>query len=548
MLASIHRKRCALERMREPIASSLLAVTSIVAQAGLPLGLRAQDRPPIDAPEEGLGAPLPSLSPFELTVVGDGTPLELRDVLDSVDAYHPPLASAAARIRSARGSLLAAEGGFDLLLQAQGWVAPLGYYQYGRADVSLVQPTPLWGLSVFTGWRIGRGIDEGGIPPYYGNYETLDLGEVRAGVTLPLWRDGPIDARRAGITRAEQSLDAAEAEREGQRLRVMLAATEAYWSWVAAGLKLVVAQQVLGLAQVRDEQVAARVRAGAIPAIEHVENRRAVLERRQQVIASRRALERAAIQLSLYYRSDAGEPRIPDASRLPARIPPPPTPPDAAPAIRVALEQRPELARYRALTAAARVQIELADNQVAPRVDVSAQAVQDIGGGMPDELSYEILARPVVETWVLVSMPLQLREARGRADAARADLGALEEDVRLTRDRIALEVRDALSALGAALESLALAQEMLDVAERVAVGERARFEAGATSLLIVNLREAAFAAAESTVVDARAEAQRAFAMLLVAMGEEPRAVRAGGAGGAGGAGASEEIETEPDTR
>ncbi len=263
---------------------------------------------------------LDALVPTPLPNLGGGNVLELSDVLASVDLHHPALEILEARTDVAEGALLSAEGAFDPLLAARGSLSLFGYYEYGRADVSVVQATPLYGASFFLGWRLGRGLDTGGIPEYYGYDETLDGGELRGGVTVPLLRDGWIDGRRAGITRAERGVEAAEAELDARQLRVRFAATEVYWRWVAAGLRLAVAHHLLALAEVRDEQLAARVRAGALPPIEHLENRRSVLERRQVIIAARRSLERTAIALSLYLRDADGTPVVPDATRLPPQI------------------------------------------------------------------------------------------------------------------------------------------------------------------------------------------------------------------------------------
>lgn len=456
---------------------------------------------------------LDALVPTPLPNLGGGNVLELSDVLASVDLHHPALEILEARTDVAEGALLSAEGAFDPLLAARGSLSLFGYYEYGRADVSVVQATPLYGASFFLGWRLGRGLDTGGIPEYYGYDETLDGGELRGGVTVPLLRDGWIDGRRAGITRAERGVEAAEAELDARQLRVRFAATEVYWRWVAAGLRLAVAHHLLALAEVRDEQLAARVRAGALPPIEHLENRRSVLERRQVIIAARRSLERTAIALSLYLRDADGTPVVPDATRLPPQIAEPwHVVPDEEAAVAAALERRPELERVRAVRAAADVAAELADNQVLPRLDVTLAASADLGGTDDAMLASQLVA-PVGEAMVVLSFPLLLREARGRADAAHAEVRGIDADAELLADTVAIEVRDALSAVAAATEGLAVAIESASLSERVAEGERARFAAGATTLLIVNLREVAAAQAEGGRIDALADAQVAHALL-----------------------------------
>ncbi len=501
--------------MRAEVCAVLALATFVVPSAA-----RAQDIAPADARfpdgyEMGPLGPGPSIP-----ALGGGPPLRLTDVLASVRAHHPPLEALEARVRAAEGRVLAADGAFDATLAASGTLSVFGYYEYGRLDVSVTQATPLYGASFFAGWRIGRPVDENNyFPDYYGEYRTLDGGELRAGLTVPLLRDGWTDSRRAGVARAAQARDAAQAELDARLLRVQLAATEAYLSWLAAGRKLEIALALLALAEERDAQLERRVRAGALAAIEHLENRRAVLERRQAIVASVRALERAAISLSLYFRDETGAPRTVDPSRIPSLEL------DVVEAIALdedgaldrALAERPELRRWAAARASAEVSRDLAENQILPRLDLTFAASIDVGSS-DSESDRTTLGPPVGTGMLTFSWPLFMRAGIGGRDAAAAELGAVTAESELARDQIALEVRDAFSALRAAYEALALAEESQRVAAAVAAAERARFEAGASSLLIVNLREALAAQAASAFIDARVGLERAEALVIAVTG------------------------------
>jgi cobalt-zinc-cadmium efflux system outer membrane protein len=459
------------------------------------------------------GYRLTPLEPSERIDLGGGAPLTLERVLASAAQHHPSLEAARQDVRAAQGERLAAESAFDLGLTARAWGSPHGYYDWGRADVMLEQPTPLWGLSLYTGWRIGRG----DIPDYYGEHATLDLGEVRTGIRIPLWQDGPIDARRARLWRAEPGVDVERADLDARALRTRLEAASAYWSWVGAGLRYRVASDLLDLAEARDRQILARVRAGAIPPIEALENRRVIVERRGSLVSARRSLERAAIALSLYYRDDDGRPLLVSPDQLPDAI----TRRDDLSidlrrAIADALDRRPELDRFHAMIAGQRVTMELAENRLAPRIDVTLETSLDVGAGTPAENM--VLGTPVVEGSVLISFPLQFSEARGGIERTRAELASTRADFQLARERVAAEVADAYSALRAAIERLRLARESADVATAVAEAERRRFELGATELFIVNLREQAAAAARAELADADAALQVAYAQWDVVIG------------------------------
>ncbi|MGF1464700.1 MAG: TolC family protein [Sandaracinaceae bacterium] len=496
-----------------------LAVAALLAPAA---GLRAQpaepggagpgsfpddEGPPLGPDAVPLEYELPPIGESERVEVGGGPVLTLGQVLSSVERLHPAIEAGRERIRAAEGERLAAEGGFDLMFRAFGFGAPVGYYDYARADISLEQPTPLWGTTFYAGWKFGRG---GDFPPYYGQFETLTGGELRAGVRIPLWQDGPIDSRRGRLRQAQQGVQVAEAAFGGQMLEMRLDATQAYWGWVAAGRRYGIVAGLLDLAEERDDQIAARVRSGAIPAIESLENRRTILARREALISARRSLERAAIALSLFLRSEDGTPRVADASRVPTEVPSPGRlEVEIDQAVAEALERRPEMARFAALVERQEVSIALARNRFAPQIDITLGAAADVGSG--NEVQQEVIGPPVLEGTLMIAMPLQFREARGGVARTRAELAALQADARLMRDRITTQVQDALSAVRAAEEQVELARQSAQVATAVAIAERRRFRLGAAQLFIVNLREQAAALARARLVDAEAAVEVARA-------------------------------------
>jgi outer membrane protein TolC len=477
---------------------------------------------------------LSDLPPSGRIDVGGGQPLTIGQVFSSVERHHPTIEAARADLRAAQGERLAAEGGFDLMISGRGWMAPVGYYNWGRAYVNLYQPTPLWGTTFFGGWRIGRSFDEedgaSDIPSYYRNYETLSGGELRAGVRVPLWRDGPIDYRRARLWRAEHAVDAYQRYADATLLYLQYEAASAYWYWVAAGRKYQIAAALLDLAEQRDGQIRARVSAGAIPAIEALENRRVILARRRGLIEARRGLERAALALSLYLRGDEGDPRVVESERVPTEPSlPAPLEVDVERAVRRTMAAHPTIARYEALLQRQEVSVQYAENRFAPRIDVQLEASVDLGEG--DERQQPIYEDPVLEGSVLLEMPLQFREARGGIDRERSELASLREDARLARDQIATRVRDAFSAVRAAEQRVDMARQAAEVAEAVAEAERRRFALGATQLFVVNMREQYAAQARKYVVEAEAALQVAHAQWRAATAG---AIDAGAGGDAAG--------------
>ncbi len=446
-----------------------------------------------------------------------GGELGLRDVLSSLETHHPLILAESASVDVAEGEVLSARGEFDTVLSVQGRVVPSGYYDPKRVDVLIEQPTPVLGASLYAGYRV----TSGKVAPYYDEQRTLDGGEVRAGLRLPLLQDRGIDARRAGRESMQAQLDASEAGYDKLMLDLERDAALVYYNWVAAGRRLSVMTRLVTLAELRDGQIGQKVELGALPPIEQLDNRRSVLERKRQLVAATRSFEKAAIDLSLFVRGNDGTPRMPRPGELPSDLAAQGSEPTTvAGALRRALSERPELAQQQALLTAARVERELSANRVSPRLDAFGEVSKDLGQG-PSDVAYTL--RPtVVEFGVALSVPLWLRKARGKRDSAEAKVRATEQKTVFASDKVRAEVLDAWSQLRAARERAEVAQDAAAAAMLVADGERERFELGATTILFVNLREQTAADAEMAVIDAVAESHYARARLQLATGARLR--------------------------
>lgn len=435
--------------------------------------------------------------------------LTLAQVFASIERDHPGVAASREDRSAARGDRTAAEGGFDTSFRTRVGGTPQSYYRTFRVDSVVEQPTAVWGATVFGGYRLGRGDFAG----YDGKAETNELGEARAGLLVPLVRNGPIDARRAGRTRAALGEQAADQGLRAQLLDAKRMGGLLYWAWAAAGRRRDVARTLLENALRRDDQIAARVARGDLPTIERTENARAILQRRSQLASDERALQKAAIELSQYFRAPGGGPVIPEDAKLPTLAEPTTWPTDSvAVAAERALAERPDLRRLGLARDSARVEAELARNQRLPALDLQFVVSKDFGDGLASR-------RPVeLEAQVLLDVPLQNRKANGRVEATRAALAKLTEQQRAARDRVIADVRDARSATELARARLTLARAEIEVSADLERAEWLRFAAGDTTLLVVNLREQATFAARVREVDALAECQGALLLQRAATG------------------------------
>jgi len=431
--------------------------------------------------------------------------LSLDEVLASVVDRHPMMVAAARKVDAAEGSAMAARGHFDLKWRTGAYLRPLGYYVNGRLDTQVAQATPFWGTRLIAGYSLGRGT----FPDYYGEKATLSAGEVRAGLVVPLWRDGPIDKGRAGIQRADIDRDISLLDRDKETIKLIKATTQHYWEWVAAGLRRSLAEEQLGLASARDLQVRSRAERGEIPPVEAIDNRRALLKRQTTAVKARQELEQAAISLRLFVRDAEGVPVDVSEAMLPDSLPlgDSSLTDEVEALVQAALERRPELRSILLKRSQAELDRRLAKNQRAPAIDVGAMVLRDFGRGP------EYLAPTELQVSLVVEIPLQAREARGKMRKAEAEAAGLSARADLLRDTIAVEVERAMVAVIGAHERAEVAGEAVSVARELASAERRRFDLGATTLLFVNIREQQVADAALEEIEARLAYQKALAEL-----------------------------------
>jgi len=485
-----------------------------------PVAVSANSEPEKDGPAL-LPPPqlLPGATAQDVEEVVAAHPLDLQQVVASVESHYPLLLAALQEQGITSGQLLAAQGAFDLNLRARE-SAQVGTYDSQRIHVGVDQNLACLGMSYYAGYRHSVG----DFPIYYGDRKTGDGGEFRAGVLIPLLANREIDRRRATLRQAEITRALADPAIAVQRIDFIRAASRAYWTWVATGRRFQIARSVLRIAEERDKQLEEMVKRGAVAEFERTDNQRVIVERQARLIVAERIWQQASIALSLYLRNPQGLPVIPHRDRLPSNVPEPSAidRDGVARDAELALQQRPELRRLRLQRDRTDVELEFAKNQLLPGLNLGLEAAQDAGFGSAFSKTPLVkgteLDRATYVASVQLDVPLQRREAKGRVLAAQSGITQLSFLEQFQRDRIVAEVQDAVSALERAYELLAKARESLSVARRVESGERERFLKGQGTLLILNLRELVTAEAAFAEVDALTEYYRALADYRAALG------------------------------
>jgi len=415
-------------------------------------------------------------------------PLTLSEVLESVLRHYPLLLATEQERGVASGGLTSAMGAFDTKLTGMGSsLAPSTYENY-ISDFGVEQMLSQRGISVFGGYRTGFG----NFPTYKLHNKTAVGGEFRGGVSVPLARDRDIDTARAGRAQAQLDVALAEPAIARSRLDYMRAAAHAYWMWAGSGEQRKATESLVKLATDRDQFLAARVERGATANIERIDNQKNIAIREGMAVKADRLVQQSAIDLSLYYRDDAGKPLLVGPRRL-RRLPEPiePSPSLYHESLSRALARRPEFRKLSLQREKLLVERRLAANETLPGLDAQIAANQDLGYGKSSLSGPEGLNRQVLSATLIFQVPAQRRGARGRLQALDSKITQIDEQLRYMEDHVQAQVQDAYSKLERAYAFHEKTLEMVVLADTVAKAEREQFRLGRSDILRIALREQA---------------------------------------------------------
>ena len=309
------------------------------------------------------------------------------------------------------------------------------------------------------------------------------------GLSVPLWQNRTVDERRAQLWRTAYGQDLVEPEIRAQLLEFVRDGSIAYWEWVAAGQNYRYADQLLKLAQNRDQQLRSQVEEGDRAESDLTDNERLIVSRRVKRLATLQKLQTAAVKLSLYLRMPGGVPFVPGPELLPEAFPEP------LPVARDTLDQdilfaqarRPELLALDMTRRQLEVDLQQAANLLQPSLDAQVLNSQDVGTPTPkgDKTPYQL------EAGLVFSVPLQRRKARGKVTAVEGKIAQWHAKRQYASDKVSVEVQAAVIALDMAYQAISQARDAIRLNEQMQRFETIRLEQGDSDFLRLNLRETA---------------------------------------------------------
>ena len=355
-------------------------------------------------------------------------------------------------------------------------------------------------------------------------------------VRQPLLQNLRIDPARRAIRIA-----ALDQERGTASLRRTVADTvsnveRAYWNLVAARRDVLVREASVRLAAEQRDDTKSRIDVGTLPESD-IAQPLAELERRKgDLYASQESMLRAELLLKLLILNDEADP-LWNQTLVPSEAPETPVVRvDLAGALKVAEEKRPEIADARARVAQRGVDVDYTQNRLKPQLDlVAGYALRGLAGGLnanapalgfsgqpvvvPDPIdgglgrSLGTLGEgrfPDASIGLSLSVPVFNRAAKGDVAIAKAQKSQAEILLAQQKQRVAVEVRNAVLTLDTAAQRIGAAKAGRAAAETQLAAEKERYGVGLSTNFFVLTRQNDLAAAVLTEIAALTDYRKAL--------------------------------------
>lgn len=433
--------------------------------------------------------------------------LTLDEVLRTSYQHAPQIQAEMAKLEAERGRIQQRQGAFDWEMNNALSGRTGGSNDGGYFDSQVTRRLQDSNTRLYGGYRVS----DGTLPIYENYYDTTGGGEFNAGVVFALLRDRIIDEERFLFNDAVLAAKQQESDTLLATLRTQYEAIVAYLDWLAAAKRLTVMESLLLLAEDRQQGLDTQHDYGDVAKIYLTENQQYLLQRRAAVTDAERQLKNAAARLSLYYRDEKGQPLLPMTNQAPEAFP-------ALTAGKIDTLQeiervraiRPEQIRVDLGIARERKALQLQENAMLPKLDITLEGVQNMGDARLKETG------PEGRALITLSIPLQQNEGLGGARRSRAVLRQLEQEKKLLNERIAAEIQLLANDIEAASAASDFALQEVEAATTMREAERQRFDYGAADFFVLNMREEKEADAKAKLINEQLALHKAMAGYYVA--------------------------------
>lgn len=389
------------------------------------------------------------------------------------------------------------------------------------SSISLSQLLPTGGTVAVSGllWRDTAMSQFALLTPAYTTGFSIDLRQ-------PLLQGLAIDPARRAIRIAKLDKDRSVASLRRTVSDTVASVERAYWSMVAARRTVAVARKSVGLAKSQKADTEARIEAGVLPESDLAQPVAEVERRKGELFSVEEIEKQIGFSLKMLILADAADPLwnetldpidSPDAPKRSVDLPA---------ALAEAEKRRPELQDASLLVERQDVEIEAAKDRIKPQLDLVASYGRRGLAGTPNPNIISFGGAPITVPEPLVgslgrsfgtigsnefpdafvglalALPIGNRTAKADAVIAEAQKRQLATRYDQTKQRVAVEVRNAALTLETAAQRLEAARAGRAAAEIQLRAETERFAVGLSTNFFVLTRQNELARAEFTETQA----------------------------------------------
>ena len=335
------------------------------------------------------------------------------------------------------------------------------------------------------------------------------LGRMNYSFTQHILNGRGRNVNTRAIRIAQNNKSISEVEFERMVIELVTQAQKSYWDLVFTAEDLKVREDSLRLAEKTLSDNERQVDVGTLARIDLIQSATQVATRREERIVSTFTQNQIQDQIKKVLSREQ------DAGLILAKISPTqraglPDPSDILPiaaAIRVALENRPELRQASLQLRNSEIEVEYAKNQLLPTLDIIGRFVHSGVGGTqtirdgfgPNAPIIAVIPGGLVDAFGNLArmqsrgfsggfnMQIPLSNRSQQAEYSRVTTGkrTVEENIKATEAQIALEVRNAITAVEMNKARIETARVSRELQQQQYAAEQRRFELGASTVRFV---------------------------------------------------------------
>lgn len=409
-----------------------------------------------------------------------------KELVRRILSMYPPYLVSLIEEDLAKAKVTQALGGFDSTLSISTRLQPQNYYDGSIYEFKLERPFESIGGFLYGGYRLSDGF----LPSYERKYRTGSGGEAFLGVRVPLWKDRKFDKRRAELSKAELRKEMADPLIATQLLEVLRLGRSSYYQWLVKGRFYFAMEELLQVANERQESLEKEVLHGSRPEIILIENKQTVVRRTLARNNARTDFENAALTLSLFFRNlKSGKPERLNANMLPKELSRLPvlTKRQNGEAIRTALEKHPKIKLLHIDKERKEIDLKLARNDRKPNLDFALEGNQAFGDNVPSDID-----ETEFSMFLKFSVPIGRNEAKGREAEALEMLKQIDLNLKFVKESMTNEIAQYQNSLKNNFESFSLSNTAESLSLQLLEAEHKKFKYGSSGILELQIREKSY--------------------------------------------------------